>query len=181
MESLIVYFVLFLVISSLVKRLSRAQRKTDGETEFPEQMPSEGGAYAPVPSPVQPLPAFYPPSASEARAEGLPFPSQTQHGERVARRISLAERIREEIERTTGEGMKEQIEVSRPALPKPIQQKTKMPVRETMQKKSELVPPAIPRNKAVPHLPFALRFDPRSVRQGIIFSEILGPPRAEKF
>jgi hypothetical protein len=95
--------------------------------------------------------------------------------------MSIAERIREEIERAAMERMPEQGGKPKPLVPKPIQQKPKAPVREAIRKNPKLVPPPAPRKKAIPLSPLALRFDPRSVRQGIIFSEILGPPRAERF
>lgn len=180
MESIIVYFIIFIVITSLLKRLTQAQSKSSGDAKAPVRSPSEPVPQRPVPPSARPRPAVYPqrpPEAREARASSVP----KSENERGTRRMSIAERIREEIERSVKEGMQEQGEMPKPAAPKPIQQKPKTPVREAIRKKPKPVPPPAPRKRAIPLSPFALRFDPRSVRQGIIFSEILGPPRAERF
>ena len=180
MESIIVYFIIFIVLTSLLKRLTQAQSKSSGDAKAPVRSPSEPVPQRPVPPSARPRPAVYPqrpPEAREARASSVP----KSENERGTRRMSIAERIREEIERSVKEGMQEQGEKPKPPAPKAIQQKPKASVREPIRKKPKPVPPPAPRKRAIPLSPFALRFDPRSVRQGIIFSEILGPPRAERF
>ncbi len=180
MEAIIVYFILFIAITSLLKRLTQAQSKSSGDAKAPVRSPSEPARQGPESSSVGPRPAIYPPRSSEAREARASSVPQSQN-ERNARRMSIAERIREEIERAAMERMQEHVEEPKPAAPKPIQQKPKAPVRRTAPKKPKPVPLSAPRKKAIPLSSFALRFDPRSVRQGIIFSEILGPPRAERF
>jgi len=183
-ESIIVYFIIFLVISALMKRLTQARSKSSGEAKVPPRRPSGQAPQRPVPPSVRPRPATYPPRPTEVQEGRVPSVSQVPD-ERRERRISIAERIREEIERAAMERMQEQGEKPKPPARKATQQKSKPSVQERIQEKPKLSPvqqtsPAT-RKKAVPLSPLALRFDPRSVRQGIIFSEILGPPRAERF
>ena len=178
MEAIIVYFIIFLVISSLLKRLTQAQSKAAGGAESPARSPSQPVPQRPESSSEGPSPVVYPlraPQAREARASSVArIPD-----ERGTRRMSIAERIREEIERAAAERMPEQGRKPNPSAQKPIQPKPKAPVREAIRPKP--IPLSASRKKVLPMSPLALRFDPRSVRQGIIFSEILGPPRAERF
>ena len=157
MEAIIVYFIILLSISSLVKWFKRTQSKSSGGPQAPARRPSGSVPQRPVRSVSQ---------APDERRE---------------RPISIAERIREEIERAAMERMQPQGQILESAAPKPIQQKPKAPVREAILKKPKPVPSPAPRKNVIVLSPFALRFDPRSVRQGFIFSEILGPPRAERF
>lgn len=185
MESLIVYFIIFLVISSLLKRLTQAQRKPSGEeVKAPPQRPERPVPQRPVPPSARPRPSTYPPRTPETRGERTPSVPRVR-SELRERPKSIGELIREQLEQASAEHMQEKAEQPKPPVQEPVQEQPKPSVREPIQERPKpspvQQPPPVTRKKAVPLSPLALRFDPRSVRQGIIFSEILGPPRAERY
>ena len=171
MESIIVYFIIFLVISALLKRLTQAQSRRSEEVKVPPRRPSGQVPQRPVPPSPRPHPSTYPPRPTEAQEEGLPSISQVLDELRERRR-PIGELLREEIERVTTERVQEKAEKPMPPVLEPVQEQPKpSPVQQ---------PSPVPRKEAAPLSRLSLRFDLRSVRQGIIFSEILGPPRAER-
>ena len=175
MESIIVYFIIFLVISALMKRLTQAQSKRSEEVKVPPGRPSGQAPQRPLP------PSACPPETRGERPPSVP----RVRSELRERPKGIGELIREQIERASVEHMQERAEQPKPPVQEPVQEKPEPSVREPIQERPKpspvQQPPPVTRKKAVPLSPLALRFDPRSVRQGIIFSEILGPPRAERY
>lgn len=175
--------------SERVRELARGQRRALEETTVPRRQPREvKRTYEPrVARPAQERPAAAPPAARQARPVAREAPAPRQVRPQTAQPVpqwvnqakELVTRLHQRVEEAQGRQPR-QVRPERPQSVPPVRRAVQRPRRRPVQAQPQLPErPVVPTPSARRKSGLANLFaDMDSLRRGIVFYEILSPPKA---